>query len=207
MAHAWQTAFKQALFITGSGNDDLLDAILLRVQRAVERYTGLILIDPGSDVTEYRCGDATRFVYTERAPIKSVTSVYIDATRQWTSTYELTSDFRLTDLASDDPICKAGQIRIVPNQSGTGTEFSDFAAGVDNVRIIYRPGWAAADTPDDLQSAVFIIAADRFKKWERKQHGVSKLNMTDGSLTIFSRRWPEEALEILEPWIRRGYGG
>lgn len=197
--HTWLDELKAALFISTTGQDALLNSVLANVEQAIEDYTGLTLLDPGADVTEYQDGNDTRFCWTSQAPIKSITSVHIDSTRQWDATYELIAANRIVDWGN-----KNGEIRIVYDTTAT---FDYFPAGEDNVRIIYRPGWATVDVPNSLLRAALLWGALAFKIWESRRHGISTTSQADGNVTYWERKPPPEVEMLLRPWIRRGYGG
>jgi len=194
--HTWLDELKAALLDSGTTQDDLLNAVLTNVEGAIEDYTGLVIFDPGADVTEYQDGTGTRKLYLDLAPIKSITTLHVDSSRTWAAAYLADSDSYIVDTGT-----RGSEVRMVYDQDAA-ISFSKFPCGDDNIRVVYRPGWTAGAEPAGLRRAALMWAAYAFKVWDSKTHAIKAKNMADGSVTFFERQPPPEVALLLAQWIR-----
>lgn len=116
------------------------------------------------DEAEYFDGNGQTVLWPRRIPVTSITSIYDDTDRLWTTAGdEIDSDNYLIQKFAD-------HIEL------DGTRFS---YGLQNIRLIYRGGWAEADIEEDLKTAGSMLLSAR-RSMLGKEHVRSETQSVDG---------------------------
>ncbi len=173
--------------VTGAldGHNVLIEALIVQVSDAIERYLGRTLEDPTSAYTHYVDGDGTPTLRLRQGPLVSVTSVnsieYVDGgggARSETPTLIDPYTYVEEELRSEGFVGVAA-LRLL---SGT------WLPGRRNYKIVYAAGWDALDTggDDDIPEAIVAQAtkevAARFNT--RSLDGLASRTLGDGSIDI-----------------------
>ncbi len=143
------------------------------------------------DKTEYFNGEGTSKIRPELIPITSVTSLYDDTLRLFTSSGD--------EIDSTDYVISKDEWHIELD----GLTFAD---GLKNVRLIYRAGYAEADIPDDLKTAAHMLLSAR-RSLAGKEHIRSEVESVDGITfsSQFSSDMPFAVRNILANYRRHAF--
>jgi uncharacterized phiE125 gp8 family phage protein len=159
---------------TETGQDSLLEALLDGVNKAVEKYIGVALIN--TSYTEYYDGDGGNILFLRHYPVISVTSL-VDGT---------------TTISSDDYHLYSGEGYIILD----GDYFED---DYQNIAITYTAGHGAARTniPDDIKTAIKLWVSYIHKKDNVafSQRFGEPVIVQEGAFNI-----PRDVAFILEPY-------
>ncbi len=116
------------------------------------------------DEAEYFDGNSEGVLWPRRIPVTSITSIYDDTDRLFTAAGdEIDSDNYLIQKFAD-------HIEL------DGTRFSN---GLQNIRLLYRGGWAEADIEDDLKTATSMLLSAR-RSMLGKEHVRTETQSVDG---------------------------
>jgi hypothetical protein len=124
------------------------------------------------DYTDDYDGQGTEEIVLNQFPVNSITSIYIDAERDFTADTELTSD---NYIYYDD-------IGVVVRTNGS------FGRGRKNVRINYNAGFATV--PEDLKLSVSEMVMWMMKREVSNQIGVKSITAPDGVNTAMELSMP-----------------
>jgi hypothetical protein len=142
------------------------------------------------DETELFDGGGESKIRPARIPITSVTSLYDDTDRLFTDSGD--------EIDSTDYVISTDGYRIE-------LDGLTFANGLQNVRLIYRGGWAEADIEEDLKTAAYMLLSAR-RSLAGKEHISSEVEAVDG--TTFSSQFtgdlPFAVRNILSNYRRYG---
>jgi hypothetical protein len=123
---------KEYAKVTSSGDDGIISALINSVSEMVQGYLKRNLVSTA--YVEYYSGDGTRDLCLRNFPIVSLTSVYIDSLRAWSSdTLVSTSDL------------------IVKKSSGILEAFNllyGFTPGQSNIKVSYTAGYTIGTGSD-----------------------------------------------------------
>ncbi len=116
------------------------------------------------DEAEYFDGNGQTTLWPRRIPATSITSIYDDTARLFTTAGdEIDSDYYLIQKYAD-------HIEL---------DGARFSTGLQNIRLLYRGGYAEADIPDDLKIAGYMLLSAR-RSLLGKEHIRSETQSTDG---------------------------
>lgn len=162
---------KTALDISGTQDDDRIDALLAQVTDEIQTYCDRTFA-LGSGLTEYPevRGYPLGSVILVRTPVVSVTSLHFSD--EWPCVYDsttlLTED---TDYVVDSD---SGVIRFVCNKYPTGLP-------VRSVRVVYDGGYSTI--PADLERAAIELIAAKLMKGKHASYHVTSRSAADGSIS------------------------
>lgn len=129
--------------------------------------------------TEYFDGDGSDTLYVKAYPITAVTSLYVDADRDYGSGTEIDTD----DYTYYGP---EGTIK---------TDGALFAGGHKSVKLTYTGGYTTI--PDDLQHAVKELVSFWYKRNTDKRVGVTNISIGDKSIG-YETNIPESVLSTFK---------
>lgn len=199
MALFTSAELKDQLGITGSAHDTFIDALVTNVSLMVARYCNRIAQDGtsalelnASDATEYYDGSGETGLRVKRYPITTVTSVHIDADRDFGAETLVAA----TDYVSD----RHGFLRYLPQESTGFATISFWPKGIQNVKVIYKGGYGTI--PGDLKQGAINWAGAIFAK--RKSTGIVSESIDSYSVTyeggVGGTGIPSEARVLLMPY-------
>jgi hypothetical protein len=126
--------------MTDATDDDVLIEILKRVDAEVKQYCTRDF--ELATYTETRSGDGTRIYRCAQYPIVSVTSLYDDVNRLYTS----------------DTLIPADSYRVENDSGIIVLDGIVFYKGLGNIKVVYSAGFAAGSIPEDLRQACLMMA-------------------------------------------------
>lgn len=129
--------------------------------------------------TEYFDGDNSDTLHVKAYPITAVTSIYVDADRDYGASTEIDSD----DYTYYGP---EGTIK---------TDGALFTGGHKSVKVTYTGGYSTI--PADLQQAVKELVAFWYKRNTDKRVGVTNVSVGDKSIG-YETNVPESVLSIFK---------
>ena len=187
---------KEAIAVSGSGDDDLLERLQASADSFVETFCGRTFA--GGTFTKYHSGGA-KVIFLRNYPVASVTSVKVDATREFAADTLIGTDRYVVHpdrgvLASDDG-------PFVPSLPGWDIGPEHFPAAV---QVIYTT--ATDDVPDAVCQAYATLIGHWYR--EVKTHAATgQLNVgiaTDGTTYPWGQssgfKLPPVVLELLKPF-------
>jgi len=163
-------AVKTYLGISGTDDDDLLNALIGGVSKAIKNYCQDNI---ASDTyTEYYDGPANNIIILKHRPIISITGSEEGVWDDLNTDYE---DGDKLDYSDDDFYYYAEEGMIV------GRDHT-FNVGRKNIKVVYKAGY---DTiPDDVQLAAKMQVATLYNKVKGGLDGVSAERIGDYSITL-----------------------
>jgi hypothetical protein len=188
---------KDHLGISSTDHDTFLTQLTTRVSLMVARWCNRIaqagtsaLELNASDETEYYDGSGRPDLRVKRYPIVSVTSVHIDADRDFDAETLVDSSDYVTD--------NHGLIRYLPQEQTGFQTISYWPKGIQNVKVIYKGGYSTI--PEDLKEGALLWAVSIFSK--RASSGVVAESVGSYSITygVSSTGLPVEARALLSPY-------
>lgn len=135
---------KAWLGITDTSKDDLIDRLVNAAYKLLESYIHHPLL--AADYTEYYDGDNTNSLVLRNYPIISITSIHDDTGRDFASDSLIDSTYYIYENNSND---RMGEVRL-----WQGVDY--FAKGVQNVKIVYRAGYATIPA-DAAQACIMLV--------------------------------------------------
>lgn len=176
---------KAYLKITGSG----FDGILASIKASTEQWVKTYCRDPFlvAARTEYYDGNGGKVLRLRHYPITTLTSVHIDADR----------DFAAATLVAAANLITSD----INNAQGIVELFNkDFSEGQKNVKVVYAAGHATI--PADLAHAVKIICAREFLLQDKQLTGQTSQNLGDKTISMNLEEIPRNAWDILNRYQR-----
>jgi len=148
---------KTEMSISGSGDDDFIDALITQVSAAIRKYCGRKF--ERESITETLPGSGTSRLFLTRTPIVSVTSVTVDnaavASDEWTIE-DADAGFL---LRHDDGAPPAPEVWALPGMLQWGLSRARVKeSGSNNITIVYvsgylLPGEGSRTLPEDVERA------------------------------------------------------
>ena len=174
MAICTAAQMKQYLrVITGTTEDSLLDALILRFDRIGSSYCGFptnsnLSTFENNTYTHYFDGDGTDVLQLRIIPANTITSVYVDADRLYpASTLVAASDYTLdSDLG----------LLILGTDSSQGA----FDKGFRSVKVTYTAGFTSI--PDAIVHACGVQVSHWYRN--RDNIGFSNVSQQGGSVAV-----------------------
>jgi len=144
-----------------------------------------------AELTEYYDGDGGDSLYLRQWPVVSITSLYQDFTRAWTSDYAI-------DVTANVQIDSVSGILTLWNNE------SVFSRGSGNVRAIYRAGYNHnSNVPYDLQFACRkLVAWKYFQDYSQRRYGVSSESQGDRTVNYTNDPLLPDVKQILDRYRR-----
>ncbi len=163
----------------------LLEALANRVTELFEKFCDRQFIS--ATHTGYYDGSGNMFLVPDQYPVTAVTTIHDDPDWTWgDATLINAEDYRIHNSA-----------RIIVLKSGT------FAKDLQNIRLVYVAGYAAAAMPADLVNAFVEQIAWLYKK--KKQHlvGIAARGLPDGTTTFTQQDLLLEVKAVLKRHRKR----
>ncbi|MDB4726019.1 phage gp6-like head-tail connector protein [bacterium] len=182
---------KRFMGITGTANDTLIEELIDSVSDAIESWCRVKIKQ--RTFTEYHPGQGYSYVFVDNPPIISVTSVYDDIDRGFSSSYLVDSSYYTTDGSY------AGEGRI---QLWQGKLY--FQEGIMNVKVTYSGGYAAV--PDDVEMACNALVSMWYNI--REKQGLASETIDDYRYTMADEKevqqggMPSHIQALLGPFQR-----
>lgn len=158
---------KTLLGISASTWDTLIQSLITAASKFIANYCDRDFCDAGSDVTEYYDGEEgnLKTLQLKKYPITSITSIGSRIGSFTNPTY-YTYD-------------AATQYVFKPE---SGEVFFQFCVprGHQNIKVVYRGGYAVADIPQDLALACQKLVAKEYSK--RKAQGITAEHIGDANV-------------------------
>lgn len=156
-ANCWATLeeVKSQLHISISDSDcntfliHLLNVCYPRIEKYISRPV------KAQTFTEYYSGDDSGVLLLRKWPVISVTSIHVDAEREFGSDTLMESSNYFVDTDSDTSI---GTVEIYKYD---GSYPSWFSKGVRNIKVVYQAGWLVAPAP--LKHALIQLVGWHYK--------------------------------------------
>jgi hypothetical protein len=174
MDYTYNSIIKPSDLITylsiGDQDIDLVEALCDRATKTLESLCNRTLIYCDStgeiEITEYHSGKDNQYIFLDVYPIKEITSIKEDVSREF----------------GDDSTADVDTYTI---DSASGMIESDtyFGKGNRNIQVVYKGGYTQATIPKDLVQVCIEIAALLYKG--KDTVGVSSKSFSDGSAAFF----------------------
>lgn len=123
-------------------NDGIIDRLIDRVEVDFKDEIGGVAFDASSDYTEYTeiyDGDGTNIIILPKLPIRSITSLYLDADRSFGNDSLVSSSDIMTHRFAEGIVV-------------LDTIFTPLFQG--SVKVVYKAGWKASDAPADFKQII-----------------------------------------------------
>ncbi len=157
--------------LQGAGENKLLENALNTASEIVEGYLRRQIVTRGA-LTEYHTFQTTESeLLLLEWPILTVTNVYEDETRAYSTALSVNSDYLVSKP-------RGILIRI----GGANSGLEPWEIGFRAIKIEYTAGYAIADVPWDIKDAVLWTAAHLYQESKRKGWDVN--TQTDGLGTV-----------------------
>lgn len=159
---------KQFLQYDKDENDGLIDTLISRIEADFKEWIGGATFDADNtgyaEVTEYYDGDGTSSLKLLKAPIRSITNIYVDPQR----------------VFGAGTIVPASEIIDVDFVAGIVQLYNSlFLPGKGIIKVVYRQGWKATDAPADFkQIIVNEVCADLLE-------GIGGVNVVEANDFIY----------------------
>ena len=168
---------------TDTSQDDLLDDLIGYASERIETYCRRCFAS--AELTEYLDGPGTTELVLSRRPVSVLTSVRVDADRDFAAETEVDSS-ELVLRADAGVVERVGAV---------------FPAAARNVRVEYTAGYSTV--PDDLALACVKLAAAWYAHARAGADGFSRETLGDYSAAFSARALPADVEAILTPYCER----
>lgn len=174
-------------------HDKLLNMLIPMVSQTIESYCDRSF--DATDYTEYYDGEGSAHLYVDNWPINSVSALYNDTTRQFT-TSSLIEDVNYVIYANEGRITLIGSYL-----AGSSMMDNAFTSGLQNIKIIYNAGYVAI--PYDLRLIAGEVLAKKWKTYQDKRIGYSSISTQGESFVMTVSDLLPEHLRILNARYRK----
>jgi hypothetical protein len=157
--------------LTGTGEDTLLDSLILRFDRIGSSYCGFptasnLSTFENNTYTHYFDGDGSDRLQLRVVPANTITSVHVDVDRKYDSdSLVAASDY---ELFTDEGLL------LLKTESDQGS----FSTGYRSVKVVYTAGFTTI--PDAIVHACGI----QVNHWYMNRDTIGKSNISQGGSTI-----------------------
>jgi len=156
---------KTYLGLTGTDDDDLIDALIAATSEAIETYCGREFASQTH--TEYHDGRGAERLILDHRPVVSVTSLHDDPARNFADDSLINpDDYVVYEDAGIIEMCGVRSFFAPP-----GAFFSD---ALRNVKVVYVAGYDSA--PSDVALACKLITAALYHRGKQGADGISSEN-------------------------------
>jgi hypothetical protein len=189
---------KQRLFLINEDKYDLLLMSLISdVSSILETYCGRHFT--AADYTEYQDGNLNDEILTDEWPINSVTSIYDDPDRTFSSSSLVNADDYV--FYPDE-----GIIRLLISGTIVGRNFQTvFSIGHRNVKIVYNAGYTTI--PGDLKMIASEIITKKFKSYTDRRVGMTNVSSNGENMSFaINDILPDHKLILDMKYRERGTG-
>jgi len=166
---------KARLQITTDSHDTLIEYLIDDVGALLEAYCDRHF--SANTYTEYHNGTGSNYILTKEWPINSITSLYDDPDRSFTSASLIDSD-NYTFIADEGKIVLIEE-NVVLNIYMTTL----FQKGVQNIKIIYNAGYTTV--PSDLKLIAAEIMMKKYKNFMDKRIGMRTVGSGDERIGMY----------------------
>ena len=176
------------LHVNDTSKDALVRSLINYASAAAQREARRTLMPASTSITEFLDGDGTRDLKVSQYPIVSVTELYDDINRDFTSSDLLSSD--------DYEIYKEnGIIRLYNSESM-------FSIGAKNVKAVYVGGYTSSTLPEDLKWAVLEYVT--FLYSNRGSSGFSSVRFGSLGKSYVPQAVPPAVLHVFRQYRDQG---
>ena len=154
---------KVFLEITTDTSDALLNEIVDGVNALLESYCGRIF--DSTTYVEYYDGNEADSIVLDKWPVTSITSIYDDSNREFTSV-------SLIDPTYYTFYPESGKVSLLVSTWGGEV----FQLGFRNVKITYIAGYTSVTMPKDLKLIAADIVSKKFKSFRDKRVGLTSIS-------------------------------
>jgi hypothetical protein len=171
---------KTLLGLTTSAQEAVVTLVKNGVEAFVKNFCGRDFIV--TTYTEYPEGDGGNSIRVRQYPITSITSIHIDASREFTAA----SLVPATDYITDPRMREIGWIDLYAYQ---------FSRSRGANKIVYVAGHSTI--PYDLSMAVKAIICKQYKVIDKKMFAEVSQSAGDMTITLSPDTFPKDAMEVL----------
>ncbi len=154
------------------------------------------------EITEYRDGDGTRYLYARNAPVRKITSISLLPH----------TDSPVTVDVPTEPALFTDEMYFEPDSGLIALKSRVFPEGRAQVKIIYEAGFYPQDSPDDGDAAdaeylnLKLIAlsaiATKWHRFKEQKHGVASETRGDQSTSYTTSDFTEMEMKDLRRYRR-----
>jgi len=187
MALITKEIYKAVIKTKGTGLDTRLDTYTIPMAEAIAAaWCHRTLESSGADVTEYFDGGEAadrRYLYPQAVPITALTSIHLDAAR----------DFGANSLLTSSDYVQADKYIYLVNAA--------IPMGPRTCKLIYQGGYTAQNAPENLKVALVMVAA-WLEGGAGKQHVASQSVADQNLATTYIKKLPDDVKLALSPFRR-----
>lgn len=158
--------------------DNRLTALITGISAAVSTYCDREF--ESSEYTEYHDGHGTDTLYVYQYPITSVSGIWQDGSRQWTTTTEIDSDYYFF------------------NDQAVILKDTVFYTGPRIIKIIYTAGYTSSTMPEDLKGVVKTEVYRAYKNLNNT--GISTQTVNETTTTYITNDFLPQSITILDKY-------
>ena len=186
---------KRRLSINTDDHDLLLIDLIEDVSSMIETYCGRHF--EADDYTEYQDGLGEDYILTDEWPINSITSIYDDPDREFSSS-------SLVDATYYTYYPYEGKISLVATGAIIGVNlYTIFSRGQRSIKITYNAGYTAI--PGELKMIASEILMKKFKNSIDKRIGMTSISSSGESLSYtLNDILPEHKMLLNAKYRNRG---
>ena len=182
------TELKLHLGISGTDDDDLLDAIIEAVSAQIETYCDRKF--KSEERTEYYNGEGYEILALRCWPVSRSAdfTIYDDLS--------VPRDYASGDALGTDDYVIDYEMGLVHRQ---GAVFSD---GAESVKVVYTAGVGAttATLPEDLRKAAVKLASAEYTQAKQRADGIQSEGIGPYRVVYDKSKWPADVLAILDEY-------
>jgi hypothetical protein len=161
-------------------DDTLIEELIGRVSSLFHSYIGIDQIK-SKVYTEYYDGDGTEYLFLDKVPVISVTSIHED--NDWTFGSDVLLDALTYRVANKRYITLKDDV---------------FAPGTQNIKVVYTAGYAVV--PEDIKQVCIEESIRRFKN--RNNFDLVSKTMPDGSVNYSEKGLLRSTTDVLNKYKR-----
>jgi hypothetical protein len=179
---------KDALDISKIIQDDIIVRLIDDVSSAIETFCDRQFKSRDYTNEDYD-GDGSNVIYTKEYPINSISSLYDDPDRNFTSSY-------LIDPSNYVFYSEEGKIQLITTTGSSGMLLGNFSRGAKNIRINYNAGYDAI--PYDLRMIATEITVKKLQTYSTRNIGVNSVTTQGETMNIALNDILPEHRELLK---------
>ncbi len=166
--------------------DTIFSTYISDVSEAVQKYLGTPLITPSAAVTVLLDGKDRQTLWLPNWPVLATPALVV-----------LEDDVALTEGNDMDFVAYTEDGRLVRVDRG-------WAAGLQNISVTYKYGYAVADIPKPLKTVCYREIGRMWNELKTKSYDEISRSFENGSISVFdSGQFMKASIEAMRPYTRR----